>query len=132
MKAAVFHGPRDTRVEEVAEPTLEEGEVLLRVRACGICGSDLHSYRHGVFQEVLGVPVETGRILGHEFSGEIVEICGDVAGLEVGDRVVGSGIGANAELVKIRSSMTPLLVPFDEAPSFVEAATTEPLATPSR
>jgi hypothetical protein len=47
MKAAVFHGPRDIRFEEVEKPTLEEGEVLVRVRACGICGSDLHRYRHG-------------------------------------------------------------------------------------
>ncbi|MCP4211006.1 MAG: alcohol dehydrogenase, partial [Halieaceae bacterium] len=42
MKAAVFHGPRDIRFEEVATPELESGDVLLRVRACGICGSDLH------------------------------------------------------------------------------------------
>ena len=79
MKAAVFRGPRDVQLEEVEKPTLEEGEVLLRVRACGICGSDLHTYRHGMFQEVLGLPTETGCILGHEFSGEVAEVRGDVA-----------------------------------------------------
>ena len=41
MKSAVFHGPRDIRFEEVEKPTLGEGDVL--VRACGICGSDLHT-----------------------------------------------------------------------------------------
>lgn len=129
MKAAVFHGPRDIRFEEVEKPTLEEGEVLLRVRACGICGSDLHTYRHGMFEEFLGLPVEGGCILGHEFSGEVVEICGDVAGVEVGDRVVTVERGANAEYVKIAPPATELLMRFDESVSFVEAATTEPLGT---
>jgi len=129
MKAAVFHGPRDIRFEEIEKPTLEEGEVLVRVRACGICGSDLHTYRHGMFQEVLGLPVETGCVLGHEFSGEIAEIRGDVTGVKVGDRVITVSSGANAEYVKISHPATELLIPFDESISFVEAATTEPLGT---
>jgi 2-desacetyl-2-hydroxyethyl bacteriochlorophyllide A dehydrogenase len=129
MKAAVFHGPRDIRFEEIEKPTLEEGEVLMRVRACGICGSDLHTYRHGMFEEVLGLPVETGRVLGHEFSGEIAEIRGAVAGVKVGDRVITVSSGANAEYVKISPPATELMMPFDESISFVEAATTEPLGT---
>jgi 2-desacetyl-2-hydroxyethyl bacteriochlorophyllide A dehydrogenase len=129
MKAAVFHGPRDIRFEEVEKPTLEEGEVLLRVRACGICGSDLHTYRYGMFDEFLGLEVETGRILGHEFSGEVAEICGKVPGFEVGDRVVTVTKGANAEYVKIGPEEIELLIPFDGSVGFVEAATTEPLGT---
>jgi 2-desacetyl-2-hydroxyethyl bacteriochlorophyllide A dehydrogenase len=129
MKAAVFRGPRDIRFEEVEKPTLEEGGVLLRVRACGICGSDLHTYRHGIFQEVLGLPIETGRILGHEFSGEIADIRGDLAGFRVGDRVITVDRGANAEYIKLSEPAIELLIPFDESLSFVEAATTEPLAT---
>jgi len=129
MKAAVFRGPRDVRLEEVEVPKLEEDGVLLRVRACGICGSDLHTYRHGMFQEVLGVPAGTGSILGHEFSGEIAEVRGDVAGVKVGDRVITVATGANAEYVKIGQPATALLIPFDDSLSFEEAATTEPLAT---
>jgi 2-desacetyl-2-hydroxyethyl bacteriochlorophyllide A dehydrogenase len=129
VKAAVFRGPGDVRFEEVEKPTLEEAGVLLRVRACGICGSDLHAYRHGMFQEILGIPVETGRILGHEFSGEIAEIRGDVTGVEIGDRVITIATGANAEYIKLSPPVTGLLIPFDESTSFVEAATTEPLAT---
>ncbi len=129
MKAAVFRGPRDIRFEEVEEPTLEEGGVLLRVRACGICGSDLHTYRHGLFQEVLGIPTETGRILGHEFSAEVAQTSGDVAGVKVGDRVISVGMGANAEYIAINPPESELLIPFDESISFEEAATTEPLAT---
>jgi 2-desacetyl-2-hydroxyethyl bacteriochlorophyllide A dehydrogenase len=129
MKAAVFHGPRDIRFEEVERPKLEEDGVLLRVRACGICGSDLHTYRHGMFQEVLGTPAGTGRILGHEFSAEVAEVRGDVAGVRVGDRVITVGTGANAEYIKLSPPATALLVPFNDSLSFTEAATTEPLAT---
>jgi threonine dehydrogenase-like Zn-dependent dehydrogenase len=82
-----------------------------------------------MFEEVLGLPVEGGCILGHEFSGEVAEICGDVRGLEVGDRVVTVSRGANAEYVKIGPPEIELLMPFDESVSFVEAATTEPLGT---
>jgi len=129
MKAAVFHGPRDIRFAQVPRPELDEGEVLLRVRACGICGSDLHTYRHGMFLG-LGREVNGGRILGHEFSGEVVEIRGEVAGVEVGDRVVTVGIGANAEYHKVSAQMaSTLMVPIPDHVSFEEAATTEPLAT---
>jgi 2-desacetyl-2-hydroxyethyl bacteriochlorophyllide A dehydrogenase len=82
-----------------------------------------------MFQEVLGIPIGTGRILGHEFSAEIAEIRGDVAGFKVGDRVIAVGMGANAEYIKIGHPATRLMIPLDESISFVEAATTEPLAT---
>lgn len=128
MKAAVLHGARDVRFEEVARPELAPGEALLRVRACGICGSDLHTYREGLFLD-LGLPVQTGRILGHEFAGEIAEINGHIEGFAVGDRVIAAGMGANAEFLKITPQLTRLLLPVAEGVSFVEAATTEPLAT---
>ncbi len=128
MKAAVFHGPRDVRFEEVPTPTLQDGEVLIRVRACGICGSDLHTYRHGMFLG-LGLPIENGRILGHEFSGEVVEIMGEVEGVQVGDRVTTAGMGGNAEYYRVPAQMTRFLVQVPDGVSFEEAATTEPLAT---
>ena len=128
MKAAVLHGVRDVRCEEVARPELAQGEALLRVRACGICGSDLHTYREGLFLD-LGVPTETGRILGHEFAGEIVEINGHIDGLAVGDRITTAAMGANAEFLKISAATARFLQPVADDVSFVEAATTEPLAT---
>jgi len=128
MKAAVFHGPGDVRFEQVPKPSLDEGEALIRVRACGICGSDLHTYRHGLFLG-LGLPTETGRILGHEFSGEIVEIKGDVQAVKVGDRVTTAGMGANAEYFKVSTQMVPYLSKIPDQVSFEEAATNEPLAT---
>ena len=128
MKAAVFHGPRDVRFEDIDQPQLEPGEVLIRIGACGICGSDLHTYRHGMFLQ-LGDPLESGRVLGHEFSGEVVEINGDVPGVSVGDRVTTVGMGGNAEFIRISADRAGALVPLDDSISYVEAATTEPLAT---
>lgn len=128
MKAAVFYGPLDVRFAEVDKPVLNPGEALLRVRACGICGSDLHTYRHGMFLD-LGAPAGDGRILGHEFSGEIAEINGEISGLKVGDRVVTVGMGGNAEYLKITAEMTERILTVPDHISFEEAATNEPLAT---
>lgn len=128
MKAAVYHGPRDVRVEEVATPILKNGDILLRIRACGICGSDLHTYGHGLFED-LGIPVESGRVMGHEFSGEVVEINGQVERITVGDRVCGAGAGGNAEYSRVGASRVRGLLPIPEKISFEEAATVEPLAT---
>jgi len=128
MKAAVYHGPRDVRVEEVPTPALLSGDVLLRVRASGICGSDLHTYRHGMFED-LGTPAGLGRVLGHEFSGEVAEVSGDEAGIKVGDRFCALGLGGNAEYFRVPGVMKAALFPIPEGVSFEEAATAEPLAT---
>jgi len=128
MKAAVFHGPEDVRFEEIDPPALAPGDVLLRVRACGICGSDLHTYRHGLFQQ-LGNPIEQGRVLGHEFSGEVVQTGGPIEGIELGNRVTSIGMGANAEYVVIPKARIDTILPIGDNISFSEAATTEPLAT---
>jgi len=82
MRAAVIHGPRDIRVEAVDRPALQNDEVLVRVKVCGICGTDLHLYKTGT---------APNKILGHEWSGEVAEIGSEVKGLSVGDRVAGVG-----------------------------------------
>lgn len=129
MKAAVYHGPGDVRFEEVPAPVLEKGDVLLRVKACGICGSDLHTYRHGLF-EGLGAPLASGgRILGHEFSSEVVEINGEATGVKVGDRVCAVGMGGNAEYFRVPAMMVPAIFPIPDEIGDDEAATVEPLAT---
>ena len=128
MKAAVFHGPLDVRVQEVPVPTLEEGDTLIKVKACGICGSDLHAYKLGLFHEV-GLPVNSGMILGHEFSGEIVQITENQQGFRVGDRVTAMCMGALPEYVKIPAWLSPLMLKFPPEISYEEAATCEPLTT---
>jgi 2-desacetyl-2-hydroxyethyl bacteriochlorophyllide A dehydrogenase len=128
MKAAIYYGPRDVRVEDVPTPELKNGDILLKIRACGICGSDLHTYGHGLFED-LGIPVGSGRVLGHEFSGEIAEINGQVEKIKVGDRICGAGAGGNAEYSRVQASRMRGLLPIPENIGFEEAATVEPLAT---
>jgi threonine dehydrogenase-like Zn-dependent dehydrogenase len=83
MKAVTWHGRRDVRVDEVADPEIKEStDAVIRVTSSGICGSDLHLY------EVLGPFIEPGDVLGHEPIGVVEEVGGDVDQLAVGDRVV--------------------------------------------
>ena len=81
MKTAMFYGGPDVRVEEMAVPEPGPGEVLVRVRAAGICGSDLHGYR----QPRPGATYPNRA--GHELSGEVAGLGPGVAGLEIGQRV---------------------------------------------
>jgi len=88
MRAAVFHGIRDLRVEEVAEPKPGPSEAKVRIKYCGICGSDLHEYLHGLFPQ---------SSFGHEACGEIIEVGHEVRGFQVGDHVIAVQKGAYAE-----------------------------------
>src|SRR5439155_838056 len=84
VKAAVFHGPGDLRVEPHAEPTIARAdEVIVEVEACGICGTDLQ-----ILNVPPGHPATPGVILGHEFIGRAVTIGPSVRDLRVGQRVV--------------------------------------------
>jgi threonine dehydrogenase-like Zn-dependent dehydrogenase len=83
MKAAVWHGRRDVRVEEVDDPKiLEPTDAIIEVTTTGLCGSDLHLY------EVLAPFMTEGDILGHEPMGVVREVGRAVGDLQVGDRVV--------------------------------------------
>lgn len=83
MKALVYHGPRDVRIEDKTRPKIEDPEdVILKVTNTAICGSDLHLY-HG---NVKGM--EPGQTLGHEFAGVVEETGDRVDEVKPGDRVV--------------------------------------------
>lgn len=85
MRAAVFHGPHDVRVEERPVPRPGPGEVLLEVSHCGVCGTDLHF----VLQ---GWGTDWGRVAGHEYSGTVTAVGDGVEGWAPGDAViVGAG-----------------------------------------
>src|SRR6187399_692160 len=81
MKATVFHGANDIRVEEVARPYAGVGEAVIRVTLTTICGTDLHIVR-GEYA------VKPGLVIGHEPVGIIEELGPGVTGYEVGDRVL--------------------------------------------
>jgi D-arabinitol dehydrogenase (NADP+) len=81
MKAIVYQAPRQFDYVDVPEPTIAADEALVRVRACGICGTDMHIHE-GEF--IAAFPL----IPGHEIAGEIAAVGAAVQGLKVGDRVV--------------------------------------------
>lgn len=150
MKAAILKGPRKIELEEFPTPKIGVNDVLVKVEACGVCGSDIAYYQRG------RADVPPPIILGHEFSGTIVEL-GETAKelgiLREGDRVVAEPVmscgsclsckqgypnmcekptvlgvtvnGGMAEFCKVRYDY---LHKIPEGVSFEEAAFTEPLA----
>ncbi|MDD1503463.1 2,3-butanediol dehydrogenase [Lysinibacillus sp. CNPSo 3705] len=93
MKAARWYKAKDIRVENIEEPVISPGKVKIKVHWTGICGSDLHEYAAGP----IFIPVEQPHyvskdiapiVMGHEFSGEVVEIGEHVTKVQVGDPVV--------------------------------------------
>lgn len=85
MRAIVYHGPNDLRLEQAPEPViLDREDTIVRVTTAGICGSDLH-IMHGLLPQM-----EPGRIIGHEFTGVVHQIGSLVKRFRPGDRVVGA------------------------------------------
>lgn len=83
MRALKLYGKQDLRFEEAPEPVIERSsDVIVKVKAVGVCGSDISRYAK------LG-PYVSGTIFGHEFSGEVAEVGGEVKHVKVGDRVAG-------------------------------------------
>lgn len=86
MRACVFEGAGKVSVQDVPIPEVGDNDVLIRVTNCGICGSDMHSFKTGLY-------VEPGQIMGHEFMGRVAKLGVNVAGLKVGERVTGFSAG---------------------------------------
>ncbi len=116
MKKAVYHGIRDIRLEEVEEPKPGPKEAKIKVKYCGICGSDLHEYLHGPFRESR---------FGHEACGEIVEIGSNLKGFKIGDRVLALDKGAYAEYTLCPDNQLYII---PDSMSWEQAALIEPLA----
>jgi L-iditol 2-dehydrogenase len=137
MKVSVVTGPGETQVIDVPKPTVGPADVLVKIRACGICGTD------GFFISLGGIPGSNGGMpLGHEPAGEIVEVGRNVTGIAVGDHVVinpmaapsgiignGAPTGALSEYLLIENAVrgTSLEVVPDHIP-FEVAALNEPMA----
>ncbi|BBX10777.1 threonine dehydrogenase [Mycolicibacterium aichiense] len=87
-------GAGQTEVVDVADPVVGPADVLVKIRACGICGSD------ALYISMGGLPPRQGRMpLGHEPAGEVVEVGRDVTGINVGDHVVINPIGAPSGII---------------------------------
>jgi len=105
MKAAVYEGLDKMTIKEVERPVCDDDSILMRVKACAVCGSDIRIFHHG------NARVNPPQILGHEMSGIIESVGKNVKGFAVGDRLaVGadvpcgecifckSGIGNNCQI----------------------------------
>ena len=149
MKAAVFYKKGDLRIEEIPMPTLREDDVLIKVHACGICGTDMH-----IFDGDEGAaPTPSGTVLGHEFSGEVVAVGENVSSVRVGDhvavdpnklcnscayclggvghfceRMIGIGTTVHGGFAEYCAVPQSQVYRFGSTLSFEEAAMTEPLA----
>src|SRR5437879_6744012 len=80
MRAAVYRGVNDVRVETIPVPEIGAGEVLVKIHTCGICGTDLKKIHTGSH--------DAPRVFGHEMAGTIVRVGEGVTGFAVGDRVM--------------------------------------------
>lgn len=81
MRSAVLYGPHDWRIEEVELSSPERDEVLINIKACGVCHSEIHQW------EIKDNGLEYPRFIGHEVAGEIIETGMDIQNLKPGDRV---------------------------------------------
>lgn len=137
MKVSVVTAPGETRVIDAPRPTVGAADVLVKIRACGICGTD------ALFISMGGIPGhDDGMPIGHEPAGEVVDVGDDVTGIAVGDHVVinpmaapngiignGAASGALSEYLLIEDATrgTSLEVIPDHIP-FEVAALNEPMA----
>tara|TARA_R110002110_G_scaffold90974_2_gene236472 strand:+ start:20236 stop:21246 length:1011 start_codon:yes stop_codon:yes gene_type:complete len=136
MKAIMLHGPDDLRIDDVPDPVPNPNDVVIRLAACGICGTDLSFAAVG---GMLG-PSDTPMALGHELSGTIAAIGNNVTHLAQGQRVVvnptsesnmigSGGAGGFADFLLVRDvAPGEHVFPIPDSLTFEEAALTEPLS----
>ncbi len=86
MKAALWYGKEKLRLEEVNAPSYKKNNIILKVKSCAICGSDLRTFFHGNDR------ITPPQILGHEISGEVVHVGNEITNFDIGDRL---SIGAD-------------------------------------
>ncbi len=149
MKAAVYQGKQDLRVQDVPLREPKDDEVLIQVKFCGVCGTDIHIFHGdgGAFE------VNPPLIPGHEFSGVVKKTGADVTSVKVGDRVTGDpndtcgkcyyckngkahfctnmiGVGTTADGAFAEYVITheKQVYPFSDSLSFMEAAMAEPVS----
>lgn len=137
MPSVAVHGPNDVRIDQIEAPSPGPDDIVVRVAACGICGTDLGYARAG------GLPVGGGGNpvpLGHEFSGTVEAVGSGVSGVRLGQRVVvdpttpanyigSGGPGAFAPLILVHDiSSQPMVYSIPDHLDFETAALVEPLS----
>lgn len=119
MKSAVLYGPHDWRIEEHPTPEIKENEVLLKIKACGVCHSELHQWD----KKIDGIKYP--RFIGHEVAGEIIGIGSIVKNFNIGDRVAAWTDGRGyADEIAVNQTMVFII---EDKISYAEAMA-EPIA----
>jgi threonine dehydrogenase-like Zn-dependent dehydrogenase len=132
MKAAAYEGIRKINLVEVSDPSIDDESIIIRMKACGICGSDMHVYNAGILVDASTKVIDGHRIIGHEFTGEVVEAGKKVSKFQVGDRVVSvHNKGGFAEYVHIPGNRLKDIFKLPDGLSFRTAATLEPFCNPT-
>ncbi len=106
MKAniAFMHGPKDLRIERVDVPEITANQVLVKTKACGICGSDIHCFLGESAEGRYDIAPYTP---GHEVGGEVIAIGKDVQGIKVGDKVTADCVMACGKCVNCKEGLMP-------------------------
>jgi len=123
MKEVKLFGLNDLRMVESPVPTIEPDEILVKVRACGICPTEIRKFTVPNYKPI-PFPVNPG----HEWTGDVVQVGSRVEGFEVGWRVVAEGEGGYAEYAKITASNLKYTQRLPENVSYEEGTFVEPLA----
>lgn len=123
MKAALMYGIGDLRVVDLPRPTITDDQILVAVRACGICPTDIRKYRTGN-HGVLKLPMN----LGHEFTGDVVEVGANIKHIKPGMRILGDGYAGYTELAVITAEYAHGSFELPDNVSYEDGTFVEPLA----
>ncbi|WP_246465302.1 zinc-binding dehydrogenase [Atribacter laminatus] len=123
MKEVKLFGIKDLRIVESPIPIIEPDEILVRVRACGICPTEIRKFTTPNYKPI-PFPVNPG----HEWTGDIVEVGSKVEDFKVGSRIVAEGEGGYAEFAKITASNLKYTQQLPDNVSYEEGTFVEPLA----
>jgi L-iditol 2-dehydrogenase len=126
MRAVLLYGQEDLREVEVDVPKVGPDDVLIKIKACGVCPTDARKY-----YTLSGILPQLPFNLGHEWSGEIVEVGENITEFKPGMRVVGTEFGGYAEYILMSKSNTRrwwTLTRIPDGVTYEEATFTEPLA----
>jgi len=129
VKVAAYYGKKDIRLVDVPIPEVKDEGILIKIKTCGVCGSDLHVFKEGKFLKDSSIEIGGFRVLGHEFAGEVVEVGSKVEDFQLGDRVICAHTkGGFAEYIHIEKAQKNLNVfHLPDSISYRTAATLEPL-----
>ncbi len=125
MKAALLYGKGDLRVVDVNTPRIGANDILVKVKVCAVCPTDVRKYRTGN-QSVHSYPVN----LGHEWTGDVVKVGDNVENWKVGMRIVGAGFEGYSEYSKIDQGYlnSGMVLELPDNVSYEEGTFVEPLA----